>query len=70
MEHVSAAVKIISSIEPKDKTECNFAIRGGGYNPQVGSANINQGVTIDLSSMSEIEVSPDETITSAGSGSL
>ena len=47
---------------------CSFAIRSAGHMFWAGSANIEGGVTIDLSSLTNITVSADRTITSAGPG--
>ena len=68
-DQVSAAVKVLSSLDLSDQIECKFAVRGGGQNPAVGSANINEGVTIDLSSMRQVEVSLDRTVAFVGPGS-
>lgn len=46
----------------------SFAIRGGGLLPNVGAANINGGVTIDLSAMNSINMNGDNSIVSVGSG--
>jgi hypothetical protein len=45
-----------------------FAIRGGGLLPNVAAANINRGVTIDLSAINSTIVNEDKTIASIGSG--
>ena len=45
-----------------------FAIRGGGHMWWAGAANIQDGVTIDLSELNEVGVSQDRTITSVGGG--
>lgn len=47
-----------------------FAVRGGGHMWWAGSANIQNGVTIDLSAMNQVTVSNDHTITSVGGGAL
>ena len=47
---------------------CTFAIRGGGHTPWPGSANIDGGVTIDLSRMKDVSVSDDRTLTAVGPG--
>ena len=48
--------------------QCQFAIRGGGHTPWAGSANINNGVTIDLRAMNTVSVNPSHTFVSAGPG--
>ncbi|TVY19433.1 Bifunctional solanapyrone synthase [Lachnellula arida] len=45
-----------------------FAIRGGGLLPNIAAANIDGGVTIDLSAMNLTIVNEDKTIASIGSG--
>lgn len=47
---------------------CLFAVRGGGHAPFAGSANIDGGVTIDLSPLKDILVRPDRSITEVGPG--
>ena len=49
-------------------TQCQFAVRGGGHMWFAGAANIQDGVTIDLSSMAQVAVSADRKTTSAGPG--
>ncbi len=48
--------------------ECYFAVRSGGHTPFAGSANIENGVTIDLSAMKDIRDHPDRSVTSIGPG--
>ena len=50
------------------RLHCQFAVRGAGHMFWAGSANIAGGVTIDLSSITFVSVSPDRKITSAGGG--
>lgn len=49
-------------------SNCHFAIRGGGHMSWAGAANIQDGVTIDLSAMNSVSVSRDNYTTSVGSG--
>ena len=42
---------------------CHFAIRGGGHMSWAGAANIQDGVTIDLSQMKSVAVNDERTIT-------
>ncbi|KAL9026930.1 MAG: hypothetical protein Q9196_004482 [Gyalolechia fulgens] len=49
-------------------TDCQFAIRGGGHTPWKGSANIDNGVTVDLSSMKSVNVNRSNTTVSVGPG--
>lgn len=45
-EEVSTAVKTLGS-----RSNCKFAVRGGGHTTWTGSNNINDGVTLDLGLM-------------------
>lgn len=64
---VVAAVSILASSQEAGK-QCTFAIRSGGHASFAGQANINSGVTLDLSSLNNITVSSDKTVTSIGPG--
>jgi FAD/FMN-containing dehydrogenase len=46
----------------------SFAIRSGGHTPWAGSANIKNGVTIDMSALNQVTVAPDQSYTSIGPG--
>ena len=48
--------------------KCPFAVRGGGHMWWAGAANIQGGVTIDLSAMNQIQLSQDQKITAVGPG--
>ena len=63
---VSTAIKILAA--PGSTTK--FAIRGGGHTVWKGSANIEDGVTIDMRAINTVSVSEDKTFTSVGAGAL
>ncbi|KAL8786217.1 MAG: hypothetical protein Q9213_002906 [Squamulea squamosa] len=65
-QDVSAAIKILAA--PNSTTK--FAIRGGGHTVWKGSANIEDGITIDMRAINEVEVSDDKTVTAVGAGAL
>ena len=67
-QDVAITVKILNAAIALNDTEAFFALRGGGHNPTAGSANINQGVTIDLKSINGVDISLDKTVTSVGGG--
>lgn len=73
-EDVSTAVKTLTSVSSKDKTTtdvkaaCQFAIRSGGHSSVAGAANIDHGVTIDLTNLDSIDLSPDQSTVSVGVG--
>ena len=50
------------------QSDCQFAVRGGGHMSWAGAANIQGGVTIDLSTMVSVNVSDDQTTTYVGGG--
>ncbi|KAL8672240.1 MAG: hypothetical protein Q9168_003287 [Polycauliona sp. 1 TL-2023] len=47
---------------------CPFAVKSGGHASFAGASNIQGGVTIDLSSLNQVVVSSDKTITKVGAG--
>ncbi|KAI4253386.1 MAG: hypothetical protein L6R42_007601 [Xanthoria sp. 1 TBL-2021] len=63
---VSTAIKILAAPDSTTK----FAIRGGGHTVWKGSANIEDGVTINMRAINAVEVSEDKTVTSVGAGAL
>lgn len=48
--------------------KCLFAVRSGGHTPWAGAANIDNGVTIDLSNLNNITFQPESNVTSIGPG--
>lgn len=60
---MSEAVSIISNIE-----SCHFAIKGQSHAPAAGFANINNGVTIDMTRLKSVAVNADHTVASVGAG--
>jgi FAD/FMN-containing dehydrogenase len=62
---VSTALSIIK------ETNCTqFAVKGGGHNPNVGYNNIEDGVTIDMQSLNHTEVAKGDEVIMVGAGSL
>ncbi|KAG0648322.1 FAD-dependent monooxygenase [Hyphodiscus hymeniophilus] len=60
---VAEAVTIISGIP-----SCHFAIKGQSHTPAAGAANINTGVTIDMTPLKTVSVNDDHTVASVGGG--
>ncbi|KAI0103191.1 FAD-binding domain-containing protein [Nemania sp. FL0031] len=50
-------------------TNCDFAIRTQGHAPAAGAANIQNGVTLDLTLLKETRLSEDHYVASVGAGS-
>ena len=48
--------------------KCQFAVKSGGHAAFVGASNIQNGLTIDLANLNEVQVSDDRTLTSVGAG--
>ena len=69
-EDVASVIKTLNSLNIANDSESPFALRGGGHTPYAGSANINGGITIDMRSIKNVEVSADQTITSIGGGAI
>ncbi|KAL8846137.1 MAG: hypothetical protein Q9221_008754 [Calogaya cf. arnoldii] len=47
---------------------CPFAVKSGGHAAFAGASNIQDGITIDLSKLRQVEVSKDRTVTKVGAG--
>lgn len=62
-QDVSRAVSIIAAT-----AGCNFAIKGQGHAPAAGFANIQGGVTIDMTGLNETVLSSDHAVVSVGAG--
>jgi hypothetical protein len=58
--------QIISQIT--GKSECQFAIKSHGHAPAAGFANIDHGVTIDMTGLNTVDISDDGLVASAGTG--
>jgi hypothetical protein len=50
------------------KSRSQFAIRSGGHTPFAGAANIDNGITIDLSGINQVQVSQDQSTVEIGTG--
>jgi hypothetical protein len=60
---VAEVITVISGIP-----NCQFAIKGQTHAPAAGFANINAGVTIDMTSLNSVSVNDEHTIASVGGG--
>ncbi|KAI1177088.1 putative oxidoreductase [Nemania sp. FL0916] len=72
VQDVSVAVSALSapsiSGQYAQKRHCQFSVKSGGHNSNVGAANINDGVAIDLSALDTIELHPEKPIVRLGVG--
>jgi len=66
---VASAVKLLGSLRNKFP-EATFAIRGGGHSPNVGAANVANGVTIDMRRMKSIVVNDEGAVAGVGAGAI
>ncbi|KAI4185860.1 MAG: hypothetical protein L6R41_003874 [Letrouitia leprolyta] len=69
-QDVSVAVYILSSLNiyTNFSEECKFGFKSGGHTPQSGAATQPSGVTIDLGSFKQVDVSADRKGVSIGPG--
>lgn len=65
---VAAAVKALASLYESSPSSSQFAVRGGGHTPWAGSASIEGGAVIDMTSIRAVTVNADQTVTSVGGG--
>ena len=62
---------VVTTLGVLTDTNCTkFAIKGGGHNANVGYNNIQDGVTIDMQSMNDVEVARGDKVVRVGAGSL
>lgn len=64
---VATAVETLGRVRT-GASRCQFAVRSGGHDPWPDSANIRDGVTIDLSGINSVSLSEDGSVASVGSG--
>ncbi|EME84612.1 uncharacterized protein MYCFIDRAFT_117579, partial [Pseudocercospora fijiensis CIRAD86] len=70
-DDVSSIVSTISRFNALDAhatAACQFAVRSGGHTPWQGAANIENGVTVDLTQLNNVKLSEDHSIASVGAG--
>ncbi|KAM7213617.1 hypothetical protein V8F06_011003 [Rhypophila decipiens] len=53
---VSSAVRVLSTTTPAGSKGCQFAVRSGGHAAFAGAANVEGGVTIDLTGLNSVTV--------------
>jgi FAD/FMN-containing dehydrogenase len=71
-QEISAAIRLLSSkLSDQDSapSDCQFGVRGGVHTAWKGANNIESGVTIDLSQLTDIQLSPDRSIVTVEGGS-
>ncbi|KAL8759916.1 MAG: hypothetical protein Q9184_003476 [Pyrenodesmia sp. 2 TL-2023] len=70
-QDVSKAVQVLSDYEADGSVAiagCQFAIRGAGHTPWAGSANVDNGVTIDMTSINAVDVDHSKAVVRVGAG--
>lgn len=66
-DQVSTIIKTLVAAST-DGDECQFAVRSGGHTPFAGAANIEDGITIDLSALDSVIYQEDSNTTAVGPG--
>ncbi|KAF3019289.1 hypothetical protein E8E14_007771 [Neopestalotiopsis sp. 37M] len=66
VQHVQDLVRILCPYATSG--DIKVALRGGGHTPFAGSANITDGVTIDLRNLKGVELSSDKSTVTIGAG--
>ncbi|KAL2836742.1 hypothetical protein BJX68DRAFT_250339 [Aspergillus pseudodeflectus] len=61
-EDVSRAVQVVR------EHQCRFAVKGGGHGNHAGASSIQDGLLIDMSRLSSVKLSDDESIAGLGAG--
>lgn len=56
-------MSVLSSVDG-----CEFAIKGQAHSPAAGFANVQGGVTIDMTGMASVDVHADHTVATVGAG--
>lgn len=64
----STAVQVGDAVSSLVSRNCSFAIKGRGHAPGAGFANIDDGVTIDLTSMKSVETRGGGSVARVGAG--
>jgi FAD/FMN-containing dehydrogenase len=64
-QDVSLAIGIL-----KESNTTRFAVKGGGHNANAGYNNIDNGVTIDMQSMKDVEVARGDQVVRVEAGAL
>ena len=62
------AVDISATLLILEFTRCQFAVKSGGHASYAGGSNIQDGVTIDMKGFRKVELSPDKSLATVGSG--
>ncbi|TGO49557.1 hypothetical protein BOTNAR_0427g00030 [Botryotinia narcissicola] len=69
-QDVAQVLKSLRSINSTSDIATKLAVRGGGHSPFAGSANIDNGITIDLRKIDTVEVDESKNIVSVGGGAI
>ncbi|KAG8157342.1 hypothetical protein KVR01_012726 [Diaporthe batatas] len=64
----TTALQVGDAVSSLVSRNCSFAIKGHGHAPSAGFANVDDGVTIDLTSMRSVELWGDGTVARVGAG--
>ncbi|EEA23203.1 hypothetical protein TMatcc_002060 [Talaromyces marneffei ATCC 18224] len=68
-EDVSKIVHTLTTaVNTNASNSCPFAIRSGGHTSYAGSANVQDGVTIDMRGVDGVQLNSDKSVVSVGAG--
>lgn len=65
---VAKAIKALAFVYESSSHSAQFAVKGGGHTAWAGSASIEDGAVIDMTSINEVTVNSDRSVTSVGAG--
>ena len=65
---VATAVNALASVYDSTHGSAKFAVKGGGHTPWAGSASIQGGAVVDMTSINTVTANADGTIISVGAG--
>ncbi|EKD12970.1 FAD binding domain containing protein [Drepanopeziza brunnea f. sp. 'multigermtubi' MB_m1] len=60
--------EVATTVQLFARLSCKFSIKGGGHTPWAGAASISDGVTIDMTDMSDVALNANKTVARIGAG--
>ncbi|KAF6786803.1 6-hydroxy-D-nicotine oxidase [Colletotrichum sojae] len=66
----TSAAEVALAVTTLKNSTCNWAVRGGGHMTWAGASNIDEGVTIDMGLIKQVEYSAETKVASVGAGAL
>ncbi|KAF6812655.1 6-hydroxy-D-nicotine oxidase [Colletotrichum plurivorum] len=66
----ASAAEVALAVTTLRNSTCNWAVRGGGHMTWAGASNIDEGVTIDMGLIKQVEYSAETKVASVDAGAL